>query len=38
MVWTQSMQDAIPQKEKENQQTQNCNQNPQNRITKPKPS
>jgi hypothetical protein len=30
MVWTQSMQDATPQKEKENQKTQNCNQNPKN--------
>lgn len=30
MVWTQSMQDAaIPHKEKENQNPQNCNQNPQ---------
>jgi hypothetical protein len=38
MVWTQPMQDATPQKEKENKKTQNCNQNPQNRITKPKPS
>jgi hypothetical protein len=35
MVWTQSMQDAISPKEKENQKTQNCNQNPQIELQNP---